>query len=241
MEEIGLQFEIGQEKLLDAVRRYVSQGGMRLIEECPLRQGMKLLSSRLTMNVGASLSNTDTPAPKSRGWHTSPLNAIFQSYFDYYFRGKRRRALIVGPRVGRWTGILYPEKAIDCRLLDWVSKETSCRAVGFCFIEKEEYSYIEIASGRIVEIFSSFLTDGGGKNFWSARGSDPPPEGKWIAEGFLKNRYQFIPGFYDLPFLRGAKKRYSCYHYSAFPDLYDEKGNYPLSAFRYFYFHCAPE
>jgi len=239
MEEIGLQFENQQESVIDAVRRYVSQGAMRLIEECPLRRGLALLRTKPSTANAAGASSSDAV---SRGaWNSSHLAALFESYFEYYFRAQQRRALVVGPTVGRWTAILYDEKAIDCGLLRWVSAHLHCRAVGYCFIENDEYSYVELVAGRVVEVFSSFLADGGGHSFWSAAKSDQPPEDCWVANGFLKQRYQFIPGFYDLPYLRGEKSRFACYRYSALPDLYDENDNYPLSAFRYFYFHCSGE
>lgn len=237
MEEIGLQFQSSQERVIDAVRRYVTQGGMRLIEECPLRKGLALLRAKPAGDRPVAASAARNPSRPS--WRVSNLADLFEAYFDYYFRTQRRRALVVGPTVGRWTGILYDEKAIDCRLLRWVADQVNCRAVGFCFIENEEYSYIELAGPRVVEAFSSFLSDGAGRNFWSEQDAEPPTEGPWIAEGFLKDRYQFIPGFYDLPFLRGEKAQFACYRYSALPQLYDEAGNYPLSSFRYFYFHYA--
>jgi len=238
MEEIGLQFETRQEHVINAVRQYVSRGGMRLIEECPLRQGMKPLQPAAAPDEP---SRTARPEAAHNPWRASHLAALFESYFDYYFTLERRHALIVGPTVGRWTAVLYGEKAIDCRLLRWVSGELTCRGVGYCFLENEEYSYAEFASGRVVEIYSSTLMDSGGQNFWSAGKGTPPPEGPLIATGFLKNRYHFIPGFYDLPFVHGRKSTFTCYRYSVLPDLYDAAGNYPLSAFRYFYFHCAPE
>ena len=238
-EEIGLQFESRQESVIAAVRRYVSQGAMRPIEECPLRPGLQV--HRPAEADDAALRNLRAEAGGHTTWRASHLAALFEAYFDYYFQTVRRRSLIVGPTVGRWTALLYPEKAIDCRLLQWVAREVNCRAVGFCFVENEEYSYMDLAGARVVELFSSLLTDGGGLNFWSAIKSDPPAQALWIADGFLKQRYQFLPGFYDRPFLRGEKPSFSCYHYSAFPEHYDETGNYPLSAFRYFYFDCGPE
>jgi len=239
MEEVGLQFESPQEAVINSVRRFVSQGGRRPIEECPLRPGLQILRSR---NLVASVSQSARTDPISRGpWRASHLAALFESYFDYYFLSLRRRAFLVGPTVGRWTGILYDERTIDCHLLQWVSRELICRAVGYCFVENEEYSYMEVAGGRVVELYSSILMDGGGLNFWSAGNSSPPVPGPWIGGGFLKQRYQFIPGFYDRAYVRGEKSTFACYLYNAFPDCYNETGNYPLSAFRYFYFACGTE
>ena len=239
MEEIGLQFEAAQENVINAVRRYLSQGAFRPIEEAPLRRGMPLL--RVCEPAGQS-ARPARPETSVRGsWRASHLAAIFESYFDYYLQLENRRALIVGPSVGRWTGLLYGEKAIDCRMLRWLSTALSCRGVGYCFIENEEYSYIEYVAGRVVELFSSFLTDAGGQNFWSVAKSAVPTPGRWIEEGFLKQRHQFIPGFYDLGFARGEKASFSCYHYDSLPELYNETRNYPLSAFRYFYFQSATE
>jgi len=239
MEEIGLQFEAAQKNVINAVRRYVSQGNFRPIEETPLRRGMQILRVSEASDESARPARSETSVRGS--WRASHLAAIFESYFDYYFQLERRRALIVGPSVGRWTGLLYGEKAIDCRMLRWLSTALSCRSVGYCFIENEEYSYIEFVAGRVVELFSSFLTDSGGQNFWSVTKSAVPAQGRWIAEGFLKQRHQFIPGFYDLGFARGQKADFSCYLYDSLPDLYNETRNYPLSAFRYFYFQSAPE
>jgi hypothetical protein len=239
MEEIGLQFESRQEHVIAAVRRYVSQGGMRLIEECPLRAGMQILRTR---EASGNAPRTARAEANSRGsWRASHLAALFESYFDYYFQTLQQRSLIVGPTVGHWTAILYDEKAIDCRLLQWMARELNCRAVGYCFAENEEYSYMDLAGGRVVELFSSILTDAGGLNFWSAGKTLPPVQGPWIADGFLKQRYRFIPGFYDRAYVHGEKSTFCCYHYSAFPDYYDAMGNYPLSAFRYFYFSCGSE
>jgi hypothetical protein len=239
MEEIGLQLETQQENVISAMRRYVSQGGMRLIEESPLRHDLQL------PRPAAAPEQTPHPprpatAPRNT-WQSSPLATLFESYFDYYLRLHRQRVVLVGPTVGLWTAILYGEKAIDCRMVQWLSAQLRCRAVGYCFIENEEYSYIELLAGRAVEVFSSILSDSGGQNFWSAVKTDPPPPGSWVADGFLKEHYQFIPGFYDLPFVRGRKSHFTCYPYDTLPDLYDETDNYPLDAFRYFYFHCAPE
>jgi hypothetical protein len=239
MEEIGLQFQSRQENVLAAVRRYVSQGGKRLIEECPLHVGLRAL--KMSEESADSRQTAFQDADARGAWRASHLAALFESYFDYYFQALLRRALIVGPTVGRWTAILYGEKAIDCRLLQQVARELNCRAVGYCFIENEEYSYMDLVGSRVVELFSSILTDGSGLNFWSAGKSDPPAQGPWIANGFLKQRYQFIPGFYDRAYVRGEKPTFACYRYSAFPDHYDETGNYPLSAFRYFYFDCGPD
>jgi len=239
MQEIGLQFEARQDKVIDAVRRYVSQGRYRLIEECPLRRGLRLFRTQTT---GEDAGRPAWAAGPSRSpWPAAHLSALFESYFDYYFQALRRRALVVCPTVGRWTGVLYDERAVDCYLLRAVSEALECRAVGYCFIEDEEYSYIELAAGRVVEVSSSFLADGGGLNFWSTGNDEPPAEGAWIAEGFLKKRYQFIPGFYDRRYLRGEKPDFACYQYSALPDQYDESGNFPLGIFRYFYFHCEPQ
>ncbi len=234
MEEIGLQFEIPQDLLIAAIRSHVSAEGRRLIEESPLRRGMTLF--RCTVPPPQPAHAYAPPRP-------ADLAAMVESYFDGYFCRARRRALIIGPTVGRWTGILYDEKALDSRLLRAVSADLGCRAVGFCFVETAEtaeYSYMELRAGRIAEVFSSFLTDGAGRSFWSAYRQARPPEGALIAGGFLKERYQFIPGFYDLPFLRGQKAEFDCYRYSAFPDRYAEAGNFPLSTFRYFLFQCSP-
>lgn len=239
MEEIGLQFEARQEDVIEAVRQYVSQDDRRLIEECPLRRGLKLLRVKPARKETPRSAPADEPSRAT--WRAAHLAALFESYFEYYFQAQRRRALLVCPTVGRWTAILYDEKAIDCRLQRAVSEALGCRAVGYCFVEDAEYSYIEFLAGRVVEISSSFLADGGGLNFWSTSNGDPPAEGPWIADGFLKQRYQFIPGFYDQPYLRGEKTVFACYAYSALPDLYNEDGNFPLSAFRYFYFHCGSE
>ncbi|MCX8036187.1 MAG: hypothetical protein N3D11_03840 [Candidatus Sumerlaeia bacterium] len=233
MEEIGLQFEIPQDLLIPAVRRHVSVEGRRLIEESPLRRGMSLFRSA---------APPPQPARAYAPQRSADLAALLETYFDGYFCRARRRALIIGPTVGRWTGILYDEKALDSRLLRAISADLGCRAVGFCFVETAEaaeYSYMELRAGRIAEVFCSFLTDGTGCSFWSAYRQARPPEGALIANGFLKGRYQFIPGFYDLPFLRGQKAEFACYRYSAFPDRYAEAGNYPLSAFRYFVFQCS--
>jgi hypothetical protein len=239
MEEIGLQFESEQDRVIDAVRQYVSQGGHRLIEECPLRRGMALLRAKPVLAPAQRPGNAKNASRSP--WQTSHLAAIFENYFDFYFRASPRRAVVVGPRVGRWTGVLHDEKAIDCGLLRWVAGQLNCRAVGYCFVEGEEYSYIELTGSRITEVYSSFLADGSGLSFWSAANGDPPEPGSWITDGFLKTRYQFIPGFYDQPYLRGERSQYACYRYDALPDLYEEKDNYPLDAFRYFYFHCDKE
>jgi len=239
MEEIGLQFESRQEHVINAVRRYVSQAPYRPIEECPLRPGLQILRTRGASGDTPKAARADA---NSRGsWRVSHLAALFESYFDHFFLSLRRRALLVGPTVGHWTAILYDERAIDCRLLQWLARELNCRAVGYCFVEDEEYSYIDLAGSRVVELYSSILTDGGGLNFWSAGKGAPPDPGPWIANGFFKQRYQFIPGFYDRPYLHGQKPNFFCYRYSAFPDLYDEGDNYSLSAFRYFYFSCGAE
>jgi len=239
MEEIGLQFETRQENVIAAVRRYATQPAMSLIEESPLRPDLE---------ISRWQAEPDRPTHGARSTATShpessalSLSAVFENYFQYYFRQKHRRALLVGPTVGRWTAVLYDEKAIDCLLLKWVSTEASCRAVGYCFIEDEEYSYIEMVAGRTIELYSSILADSGGKRLWTMGSSPSPVPGRWIAEGFLKQRYQFMAGFYDLPYVHGKKQTFCCYRYDAFPDLYDETDNYPLSAFRYFHFQCAEE
>jgi hypothetical protein len=240
MEEIGLQFERAQDDVVKAVRDYLERNHFRLIEETPLRRNMTVLHAQPPPHGGTRHAPAASRPVRifDKGPH---LASIFESYFEYYFRTQRRRALLVGPTVGRWTGVLYGEKAIDVHLLRWLSRHLGCRGVGYGFVEEEEYSYIEFLSGREIEMFSSILADTDGRNYWSARHPEPPAEGRWIAAGFLKQRYQFIPGFYDLPFLRKQKPRFTCYRYSAFPDRYDEVDNYPLSAFRYFYFSCLPE
>ncbi|MBM3335376.1 hypothetical protein FJY63_12005 [Candidatus Sumerlaeota bacterium] len=237
LEEIGLQFETRQEGVIAALRRYATQPGMALNEECPLRRDLEI-------SRGQTNSDQPTPGARSSALLHSPssalsLAAVFENYFQYYFRQKHRRGLLVGPTVGRWTAILYDEKAIDCQLLKWVSAEASCRGVGYCFIEDDEYSYIEMVAGRTVEIYSSILADSGGKSFWSVSNNPPPAPGRWIAEGFLKQRHQFMAGFYDLPYVHGRKQAFCCYRYDAFPDVYDETDNFPLSAFRYFDFQLA--
>jgi len=241
MEEIGLQIERPQDDVIQAVRAFIAKSGARLIEETPLRPGMALARAQPHPRGRGPARSTSTPVRIfDKGPH---LAVLFESYFEYYFRTQRKRGLLVGPTVGRWTAVLYDEKAIDIQLVRWLSRHLDCRAVGYCFLETEaaEYSYIEIQGGREVELFSSFLADGDGRNTWSARGGEPAVPRDWIAAGFLKQRYNFIPGFYDLAFLRREKAGFSCYRYNAFPDKYTAAGNYPLDTFRYFLFHCPVE
>lgn len=240
MEEIGLQLETMQPSVIAALRRYVAQEGMRLIEECPLRHGLQFLQPATESSPEPTRVMRSESAVLG-SWRAAHLDALFEAYFDFFFRPLRQRALLVGPTVGRWTAVLYGQNAVDCRLLRWLSRDLRCRAVGYCFVEGREYSYVEMTAGRTVEVYTTVLADATGRNYWSAIQNEPPAPGSWVREGFLKQRYSFIPGFYDLPFVRGQKSQFTCYTYDALPDLYDPTDNYPLSAFRCFHFYSEED
>lgn len=236
MEEIGLQLKCPQDDVILAIRRYLSMAGRRLIEECPLRKGLPLLRAK---PVPLDAYRTSRVRARAEDEVRPGLSGLLDAYFSYFFSYQPRRALIVGPTVGHWTAVLWDEKALDCSLTRFLSAELGCRAVGYCFIEGEEYSYIELAAGEDVELYSSFLAEDDGRNYLSSRNGQVPEEGPWVTAGYLKKKYQFIHGFYDLPFLRGEKKSFACYQYGGFPDQYNEKNNFPLDVFRYYYFHTA--